>query len=480
MKQRKIIFFSVIIFILTAWFSEGFYQWDEHFQVIEFAGLKLGLTDESSLPWEYAAQMRPAIQPLIFYGLYRTSWFLGITDPFFISFLIRFISASVSFLSIFLLFKLYVTRFEHQKLQTAFLLLSFLLWFSVFNSVRFSSEGFGGRIFIIGLALYLMKDKHSYSDYFLTGLLLGVAFLIRYQIAFMLAGFAAWLIFIHKISIKNFAVFCIALIMIFFTGILIDRWFYGEWVLTAWNYFHQNIMLDKASGFGIHPWWFYFEYIFVNAVPPFSLIYILAVLFYVIYKPKDIITWIIVPFLAVHFIIAHKEIRFLFPLLGFLPVMIISSAEMILKKTGDQWMENRAVKIFVKMFWYTNLIMLGIVMFKPADNHISVYKKLYYDYPGQTILYYTDDHPFNRVSKVNLNYYKRKNLHVEHIDSISMIKPEKGTAILFAATKPLSSSDIPYKANLIYTSYPEWLKNFNINDWIGRTHLWYVYEVVRW
>jgi phosphatidylinositol glycan class B len=477
MNQRRIFLLSALIFIVTAWFSEGFYQWDEHFQVFEFAGLKLGSTDKASLPWEYECQMRPAIQPLIVYSIQKACWFIGINDPFFISFLLRLLAAAVSFLSIYLLFKLYFKTFSQYKLQHAFLLLSFLLWFSVFNSVRFSSESFAGRIFIIGFTLFLMKDKQRPVDYFTTGIFLALAFIIRYQTAFMLAGFAAWMIFIHKTGLRKFAIFCLAIILVFLTGVLIDRWFYGEWTLTTWNYFHQNIVLDKASGFGKNPWWFYFEYIFMNSLPPFSLIYILAVMIYIIYKPKDLITWTIVPFLVVHFIIAHKEIRFLFPIIGFLPFMIVTSTEVILKKTGNQLLENKAVKIFVKAFWYTNLILLGIMIFKPADSHISIYKKLFYNYPGQTILYYIEDHPFNRVTAVNLNYYKRKNLVIEHIDSISRIVQKENTTTLYTTNKPLLPSNSPFKATLIYSSYPDWIKRFNINHWIDRTYFWYIYEI---
>ena len=82
MTQRRIILFSALIFIVTAWFSEGFYHWDEHFQITEFTGLKLGLTEQSELPWEYNCQMRPGIQPFIAYSIFKSVSFAGISDPF--------------------------------------------------------------------------------------------------------------------------------------------------------------------------------------------------------------------------------------------------------------------------------------------------------------------------------------------------------------------------------------------------------------
>jgi phosphatidylinositol glycan class B len=173
MDQRRIILLSALIFIVTAWFSEGYYHWDEHFQIMEFAGLKLGLTDKTDLPWEYGCQMRAGIQPLIVYTIFKSASAVGFSNPFFLSFIIRLLAAAISFLSIYMMVKLYSVKIGNIKLQYAFLLLSFLLWFSVFNNVRFSSESLGGRIFIIGFVVLLMKEKSRPVDYFFSGIILG-------------------------------------------------------------------------------------------------------------------------------------------------------------------------------------------------------------------------------------------------------------------------------------------------------------------
>ena len=371
--------------------------------------------------------------------------------------------------------KLYCVKIGNSKLQYAFLLLSFLLWFSVYNSVRFSSESLGGRILIIGFALFLMKNRCKPVDYLTTGIILGLAFLVRYQVAFMIAGFVAWLVFIHKAGIRNLVILSIGLFLAFIIGIFMDRWLYGEWVLTTWNYFNQNILLGKAAGFGTNPWWYYIGQTFMNALPPFSLVYISAIIIYVIYKPKDAITWTILPFLVAHFMIGHKEIRFIFSVIGFLPIMIISSAQIFLEKTGYGFAERKVVRIFVKAFWYTNLILLGIIIFRPADDHISLYKKLYYHYQSPTILYFIEDNPYHRVE--NINFYKRKDLVIKQVTSMNMIDPGNDTTVLFATNKSGLLYDNRFKSILIYSSFPDWVKNFNVNNWIERTYFWYIYEL---
>ena len=213
----------------------------------------------------------------------------------------------------------------------------------------------------------------------------------------------------------------------------------------------------------------------MNAFPPFSLIYISATIIYIICKPKDAITWIIVSFLVAHFMIGHKEIRFIFSIIGFLPIMIISSAQIILEKTGYEFIERKAVKVFVKAFWYTNLILLGIVIFRPADDQISIYKKLYYKYPTPTILYYIEDNPYHRVG-LNINFYKRKDLVIRQVTSMNMIDPGNDTTALFATEKPVLPP-IWFKPILIYSSLPEWVKEFDINNWVERTLFWNIYEL---
>jgi phosphatidylinositol glycan class B len=475
MDKRKIYIISGLVFLLTAWFSEGYNHPDEHFQILEFSAFKLGLNDAAHLPWEYQYAMRPAIQPLMAYCVHQCVSFIGITDPFIISFLLRLLSAAISFLSIWMLFRLYSVRLSNEKLVTGFLLLSFLLWFSVYNSVRFASDTLSGRVFIIGFAFYFLRKKEDYTRYIVTGLLLGLSFIIRYQMALMIIGFVAWLLFIKKVSIRNMAMLSFGFLAVSGLGILSDRWLYGRWELTLWNYFQHNILLDKISGFGVTPWWDYFELTFLNALPPFSLVYILAVLLYFFYKPKEIITWILVPFLLVHFMIGHKELRFLFPMIGFLPVMIITVWDKMLQRKGDTIAKNTFVKVGIKAFWITNLLMLTVVMFRPADDRVPVFKKLYRTEDKPVLVYYDREDPYKTC--YDMCYYRRAGIVTRHVDSISQISVTKDSLTYFVTVKPPDFLGATYKPELIYIALPEWSKWFNVNGWIDRTNFWRVYQI---
>ncbi len=473
---KRIYLLGMLVFLLTAWFSVGYNHFDEHFQVIEFAGLKLGLTEKANLPWEYKCMMRPALQPLLVAMIYKSVSWTGITNPFIMALFIRLFSMMVTLVSIHMIIRVYAPGIANRKLFIGFLLLSFFLWFVPYNSVRFSSETFAGRIFLIGLAWFLLREKQKSSGFLITGIILGIAFITRYQVAFMIIGFAVWLAFIRKAGFRNLLLFCAGILIAAAFGVLIDRWYYEEWVLTSWNYFQQNILFDKAAGFGVSPWWYYIEQTFLNAFPPLSLVYILAVFLYILYYPKDLITWTIVPFLAAHFLIPHKEIRFLFPLIGFLPVLIIRSVEAVLKKQGDTLLYKRATTICIRIFWYLNMVMLVILIFRPADDQIALYRQLWDNYTTPAKFYFTDDNPYHRAN-VDVHFYKRNTLLLTHVDSLQQIVPSQDTVTLVVTQKPLPPDDKIFNHLQVYSTYPQWVRGFNINHWMDRTSFWYVYEL---
>ena len=148
-NPRLVYFICLAALVTLAFLSIGYYHPDEHFQILEFAAWKLNLNTAGNLPWEFAFRMRPAIQPAMVVIVYRVFEWAGCSNPFTIALFLRMLSASVSFLAMWMMYRKYAGEFRDAALQQWFLLLSFLLWFSLYNSVRFSSETWSGSLFII-------------------------------------------------------------------------------------------------------------------------------------------------------------------------------------------------------------------------------------------------------------------------------------------------------------------------------------------
>jgi len=474
-KLGRIQLVGAFVFLVTAVFSTGFHHWDEHFQILEFAGWKLGLSPVQDLPWEFAARIRPAIQPFMVVQLHHLFGLFGSTDPFAITLFLRVLSALLSFAAITLVLRAFMPFVNEPLFRKWFALLSFFLWFSVYNAVRSSSENWSGCLFMIGLALVIKKEHRAgIGPYLIAGLLFGLAFTFRMQTALMITGLFAWLVFIHREAwSKLLAMVGGTLISVAF-GIWIDQWFYGEWTLTVLNYFDVNMLQGKADAFGTQPWYAYFVDTVMVTIPPFSLAFVVAPLLLIFFKPKSVLVWIFVPFVLAHMMIGHKELRFLFPVVGLLPIMIIEALDVVRTKWLPQLMGSRIFNGSVKLFWVANLVLLSVVMFKPADAQIALYKTIYDNYPEPITMYNFGEDPYHRVELIN--FYSRPGLELGGtITDNTRITSER--PILIATMNPSDVLDRWPEHELVFASLPDWVKHFNFNGWLERTDQWYVYEV---
>ncbi len=442
---------------------------------MEFGAYKLGITEAKNLSWEFASQMRPAIQPAMVYVAHKSLAWIGVESPFVIAFLFRLLAAALSFLSIHLLIRAFYDKIVGEKLKVSFLLLSFFLWFLVFNDVRFSSENMGGHLFVAAFALFFIWEKPSRIQYFLMGTVLGLSFIFRYQNAFLIAGWLLWLLFINKLKFSDLLLTASGIVLLFFFGIAIDRWFYGEWVLSTWKYFEENILLGKmASGWGEQPWYDYLVQIFNIGIPPFSLLYIVPFILVVIYRWKDAVVWTVLPFVLIHVYISHKELRFLFPALGLLPLIIVKAGEIVNEKWPNLF-QNKLFKIVVVLFWIQNGIFTLIVSLKSADNQVDIYEEIYNRYDQPVVLYYTNDNPYTRA--LDVYYYRRANVTTRHINAVEEIRVLPDTTVLFATVSHDEDAIVHPKNKQIFSALPEWVKAFNVFDWVERTRFWTVYEI---
>lgn len=473
-NNKQILLLGALFLAITSVFSVGYYQFDEHFQILEFAGFKLGMNSVANMPWEFHYQLRSALHPAIVVAFYKLFSFFGFTNPFGIATFFRFLTAAFSFWSSWLLYKAYAPKITSELIKRWFLMLCFLLWFGVFLKVRFSSESWSGMLMVFGFSYYLLNEKSIKWRHFVAGLLFGVAFLFRFQSGFVILGFGLWLIIIEKVKFISLLKFGTGLLLMLAVGVLIDFWYYGEWILTWWNYLMQ--LFGTSKSFGNDPLWFYFSDSFVKAVPPFSLVFIGSVLLVFVRKPKDMLTWAVLPFLVFHFFIGHKETRFLFSVLGLMPVFVFKALEIISQKKGDALFVGKFAKISIKLFWLSNFIALLVIAVKPADSQISLYKTIYNKYDKPAVLYFVKDNPYDRIK--DIYFYKRENLIVSKIDTVSILKNLSNDTIrLFVSKNQSEINALDCKKEMIYSTFPEWVWKINFKHWVERSKMWYVFEV---
>lgn len=486
--HRNIIIAGMLAHLCAAIFSAGYFQVDEHFQILEFAALKLGIAGEQDLAWEYREQLRPAIQPTLAYGLIKLFQAFSAESPFAQAMALRMVSALLSLGCMFCLLRAFAGEIRADFLKKWLLFFSLLIWFLPYLHARFSSENWAGLAFWSGFALLHLPPPGSGiaarydGKEFLGGVLLGFSFIIRFQAGILIAGLGLWLIFIKKERYANLLAMGLGILAAVFIGVLADYWFYEEWTFTAWNYFRANILQDKVSQFGIQPWWHYFKEIFLKGVPPFSIFLILCPLFVWIYLPRHSLTWTTLPFTLLHFFIGHKEMRFLFPLANIFPLMLILSLQAIREDARFQGLKNLAQrwrKLVLRSFLALNTVLLLMVCFKPADMQIPLYQYIYEHYDADaTEVLYSERNPFSRA--VPLNFYKKKELKVRKIENpeeLARYLSNSGKTILFATQKFKSDPALAgLECQRVYQALPDFVKYLNLNNWMERTPLWTLYE----
>ncbi len=470
--ERFVIRLTLFITVVSAFFSTGALHADEHYQILEFAGLKIGTTSVEQLPWEYAHQIRPAFQPAIVVGISTIISFFSSFNPFLLTFLLRLLAGGLALYSAWMMYNHYVKQIDQKSFKLAFMWLTFLLWAAVFTRIRFSSENLSGALFIIGFIMVHKTNQQKFLTSILAGLLLGIATIIRFQTGIMVVGLFLWLLFVNKQHLKYLGGILLGGLLAMAIGMLIDRWYYGDWVITVWKYFESNILKDRASAFGTNPWWQYFSDAFVTMIPPFSLLFIAVFLLFPFVRKKDAISWTITPFIMVHFLIAHKELRFLIPLIGFLPIVTIRMVEWIIEK-WPKINSSRVIQSGVKLFWVLNFIALFIVSFKTNDHRIALYESIF---ERNIPMYGFKANPFSGDPEIQ--FYRTINSTFIQLESTQEFT-EIGEDNFLVVTKNELPTEGFENAQLIYQTFPEWTQVVNFNHWMERTSPWKVYEIRR-
>jgi len=199
LSDRTLLILGAVLCSIAAWCTIGYHHPDEHFQIWEFANYKLGNIQASDLPWEFAAQMRPGLQPFLAYSLVVVARALGLDNPYVQVFLMRLL-CGVAALFIYWKWAEWLERDLKNPDAARWMRIGLLFfWLMPYLNVRFSSENTSAICFFGGLLLLVREfenPKNRFSwQILLAGLLLGLSFFFRYQIAFAVIGLGAWLLF---------------------------------------------------------------------------------------------------------------------------------------------------------------------------------------------------------------------------------------------------------------------------------------------
>ncbi len=469
MRYERYFFLAALaVYIVAAWFSTGFYHGDEHYSIIEFANYKMGALSNDQLTWYFGARIRPALQPFIAFIFIKLLQVFSIADPYMQAFVLRLLTALLALFSI-----RYFTRtcsyFINPRYHKPYLFLSYFLWFLPLINVRFMSETWSGIMLLNAIAVLLNTNLRGNRNY-IAGVFLGLSFLFRYQNAFLALGIFLWLLIIEREKILDLLKLLASGIAVLLFGILLDFWLYGEFTLSAWNYFYVNLVEDVASGFGTEPWWNYFYSIFRFSFFPIGIPIILAFLVLIVKKPRSVFVWTILPFFIVHSIIAHKELRFMFPVVNLVPIILLLAFQ-ALKWDIRKWRKSGRIAIHAVAWSLVIINCIGAVTvsLKPADGGLTSItrhiRKNYGDEPIRLISY-NNSNPYG-PGELMASFYMEKDMQDIRLESLeeladSVLQKETVNLLVLkrkdAATDPAKVFIAGHNAPMVVQSIPPWME----------------------
>ncbi len=438
----------IALHLLAVIFSAGYYNRDEQTQVLQIVGVKLGMFGSQYLDYQHLSAIRTWFHPTLYIWCAKLYLLFFPLNPFHLATLFRLASSLLGITSLWYLYKSFKNTFKTEAETNTFFFFLATMWFLPFLHARTANENLTTSFFIFGL--YSLTKNENIKFAIFAGIFFALSFITRFQMCVMIATTVLWFLIFNKYSWKNFAVLVSSFALVLGLSTLIDTWFYGHFTFTPYNYFKVNIIEKYVAQFGTSHWYEYIREGFKSGFPPLSLVFITAFIILWIKFPKSLLTWVTLPFFVVHSLIGHKELRFIFPIIFFLPVILtflIGEFKINLRKS---WVIAYLL-LSIPAMLYTSLT--------PASNLIN-FNKYLYNKPDRINKMYVSTH-FDEVAKF---YLKNDIEYIEY-------KPEEVEKLMNASgkkyffTMSLADRDLVLthsQCKKDFSLFPDWIYEFDL------------------
>jgi len=304
---------ALLLRVVVFHLAPSIYWADEIFQTQEPAHrLAYG---PGMITWEYRLGMRSWLLPGIISGIMKCTAWLGPGSSGYVFGIALFFSL----LSLTVVWFAFSWCRKYFGMQYA-LLAAFTttIWFELINfGPRALIELIAGNLLLPAIYLgSLEQDQKPGSKWrlLLVGLLLGLTVCLRIQFAPVVLLAGLW-IMSRDWKVRLIPVVSGIFVVVFIFGIL-DAITWSFPFYSYYAYFQENILHHRAAEFGVLPWHYFFTTLFVHTgpLPIFALIGV---------RRSPILGWICLAILLPHSLIAHKEFRYIYPVL---PLMLTLAA----------------------------------------------------------------------------------------------------------------------------------------------------------
>lgn len=356
-----ILYLACFVRLISVIFSKGYGMHDDHFLVIEASkSWADGFDYNNWLPVEGQTTPTPSGHSFFYAGLhyflFRFLKFKNITDPQTEMYIVRLIHALLSLITVYCGYKIAFKLSGERVAKTVGLLLA-VFWFMPFMSVRNLVE-FVCIIPLMAATWIVVKneERKNLFPYVWAGVLLGIAFSIRFQTVMFTGGFGLALLFTKRY--KEMIVVGMAFLIIA-AGVqgITDFYIWGKPFVEFREYVRYNI--ENAQEYIVLQWYMYFLLILGVLVPPVSIFLFFG--FFRYWKKHLVLFLPSFVFLVFHSYFPNKQERFILPIIPFVVLLGCMGWADFVEKSAYWKQHKKLLKGFYTWFWCVNILLLAVI-----------------------------------------------------------------------------------------------------------------------
>ncbi|XP_053479707.1 GPI mannosyltransferase 3 [Ictalurus furcatus] len=307
-----IVLFSVLFRLVNCLLVQTSFVPDEYWQSLEVSHRMVFSYGYET--WEWKEGIRGYSYPLLFSVVYKTLHLLHYDTVQLLVLLPRVLQALLAALADVKLYEI-TRRWENPEVAKWTYFCQLCSWFTWYCSTRTLTNSMETTLTVLALSYYPLHGSRAHHSWKYLSLV-SLAVVVRPT------ALIVWLpLLLHHlwreenklklVTQQGLPVAAVALTL----STLIDCTFYGKWTFVQWNFLKFNVLHNVAEFYGTHPWHWYFTQGFVVVIGP-HLPFFLHGCTLVARRHRVLLISITWTLIAYSFL-AHKEFRFIYPVLPF-------------------------------------------------------------------------------------------------------------------------------------------------------------------
>lgn len=358
---QSVLLLAIFLRLIAAIFSKGYGMHDDHFSIIEASKSWVDGTDYNNWLPKSQIDPKPDGHSFFYVGIHYLLFYLmktiGLIVPEHQMFVIRLLHAFYSLITVVIGYRI-AEKISNKNTALYVGLLLASLWFMPFLSVRNLIEVVATPVLLLGIwqIIKTQEPNRTFITYLMSGLIVGIAFSIRFQTLIFVGGIGLALLLEKRWQETIFFGLGALISMVLVQG-LVDFIIWGRPFAELIEYINYN--LTHSEDYGTRNFWMYFQIIPGMLIPPVGVFLFIGA--FIGWRRHLLIFLPTILFFTFHTLFPNKQERFIFTVIPMFVILgTIGWCEYVAK--SKFWKKNNLLlKASYAVFIFINVILLSFL-----------------------------------------------------------------------------------------------------------------------